>query len=691
MKISQIKFENWRCFKGEQSIVFSTDRLKPISTVYGTNGSGKTTILNSVLWSLWGILTDDFLLPEKLVSEFALDSVGPGKNASCSVEVKFEHAGCKYTVLRTYTETNLGEGRSMPAGSQMKVEEIDSHGESRSWINNDGFDRINEMFPHRLAKYFFFNGESFVSDVTNQTGQKEFGNAVRHVLGLTIYERALQHSNRAIAELDKSIAELDNDEELKALVLKKDVIGQVIETIQLDIERDSLNIEETELDVEKIDEELKKYENINASIEKRISLENGLIEIDKKIKSVRDNLTALIAAENACLFLHKHDQEVIRIGDSHRRQKHIPANFQESFIRDLLESGSCICGEPLNPGDRHHDKVSSRLLEGALTDTEEEWTILVNRLKTVKNVLKKFNTNFRQLVANLEALKFDRNKIETDVSNLNLLIGNFGDDIHNVKELERKRTDKREILRNLYVKKGVDSNELERNKKNFRDIEAGINRIAPKNIQAQMEQKRRQLLLSAALKIEKDLVVRKSELRKRIETSITNIFKQLSATNFFAKLNEDFVLTMYRLSELGEPIEAAMGKGDKQLSYYSFIAALSEFNFSGSETGSLVYESFPIMIDAPFSQLDEDQQKRVIRLLPKLTHQLVVMMLEVQSKAMNGVDTLMMNPKVIVSVLHSINDLIPEKSISLSQIPDPIPYVVRTEGKSHYSKLAQIK
>ena len=199
------------------------------------------------------------------------------------------------------------------------------------------------------------------------------------------------------------------------------------------------------------------------------------------------------------------------------------------------------------------------------------------------------------------------------------------------------------------------------------------------------------MLLSAALKIEKDLVVRKSELRKRIETSITNIFKQLSATNFFAKLNEDFVLTMYRLSELGEPIEAAMGKGDKQLSYYSFIAALSEFNFSGSETGSLVYESFPIMIDAPFSQLDEDQQKRVISLLPKLTHQLVVMMLEVQSKAMNGVDTLMMNPKVIVSVLHSINDLIPEKSIFLSQIPDPIPYVVRIEGKNHYSKLAQIK
>ena len=63
MKIEHIKFQDWRCFRGEQKIVFSTDSSKPVSTVFGTNGSGKTTILNADLWSLWDTLTEDFLLP----------------------------------------------------------------------------------------------------------------------------------------------------------------------------------------------------------------------------------------------------------------------------------------------------------------------------------------------------------------------------------------------------------------------------------------------------------------------------------------------------------------------------------------------------------------------------------------------------------------------------------------------------
>lgn len=691
MKITQLKFNNWRCFNGEEIISFSTDRFKPISTVYGTNGSGKTTILNSVLWSLWNILTDDFEQETRLVSDSHLASVGLGKNATGSVEIKFEHAGSKYEVVRTYTEKNLGNGNRSPVESRMMVLEIDENGEQHPWLDEDGFDRIDKMFPRRLAKYFFFNGESFVSDVTNQSGQKDFGRAVRHVLGLTIYERALQHSKTAKEDLEKSIAVLDNDKELEKEIVEQGKLEGNIEILKKAVEEVEENIEKTESEIVRIDEELKNYEMIKEWIAKRIDLENEIGEINNKIKIEGDILMDLIAKDNACMFLQRHAQEVIDIGDSHRVQKHIPASFKESFIHDLLKSGFCICGEPLVSGEPRYDKVSLRLSEGALTDTEEEWTNLVNSLKGYRIRRNEFEIQFRQINARRNELRSKKDKKENDASYFSGQIEKSGKNIEEIGELEGKRTSKKQLLNNLFIKKGEDSNQLKLLEANLKKCQAKIDKIEPKNKQSQLERKRQQLLLVARNKIENELASRKDALRIKIEQSITNIFMQLSATNFFARLSEEFVLTMHRRTELGEPIEAALGKGDKQLSYYSFVAALSEFNFSTSESKSSTYESFPIMIDAPFSQLDGDQQKRVISLIPKLTHQLILMMLETSNVVMKTPDILNLTPKVCVSVLYTANAAIPEKSIFLPGSSDPIPYVVRTQEKAHFSKLVQVK
>jgi len=691
MKISQIKFNNWRCFNGEETISFSTDRFKPISTVYGTNGSGKTTILNSVLWSLWDILTDDFEQPTRLVSNSHLASVGLGKSAMGSVEIKFEHAGCKYEVVRTYIEKNLGGENRSAVDSRMMVKEIDERGEGHDWFNEDGFDRIDKMFPRRLAKYFFFNGESFVSDVTNQSGQKDFGRAVRHVLGLTIYERALQHSKTAKDDLEKSIAVLDNDKELEEEIVKQGKLEGNIEILKKAVEEVEENIEKAELEIEKIDEELKNFILINEWIAKRIDLENEIDKIDNEIKMESNNLMNLIARNNACMFLQRHAQEVISIGDSHRVQKHIPASFKESFIHDLLKSGLCICGEPLVSGEPRYDKVSLRLSEGALTDTEEEWTNLVNSLKKYGDLRNDFEIEFRRISARRNELRSKKDEKEYDASYFSGKIEKSGKNIEEIRELEDKRTSKKQLCKNLLVKKGEDSNQLKLLEADLKKSQAKIDKIEPKNKQSQLERKRHKLLLAARTEIEKELALRKDALRKKIEQSITNIFMQLSATNFFARLSEEFVLTMYRRTELGEPIEAALGKGDKQLSYYSFVAALSEFNFSASESKSSAYESFPIMIDAPFTQLDGDQQKRVISLVPKLTHQLILMMLESANEVMKTPDVLDLTPKVSVSVLYTANSAIPAKSIFLPGSSDPISYVVRTQEREHFSKLVQVR
>ena len=268
MKISQILFKDWRCFKGEEKISFSTDRLKPISVVYGTNGSGKTTILNAVLWALWDVFTPDFLLPDELVNTSVFDSTSAGKKVTGLVEIKFEHAGSKFTVERAVTESSQGTSRVQE--TQMRVLRINELGEALpNLINKEAFELIDQLFPKRLAKYFFFNGEKFIADAISPSGQKEFGQAVRHVLGLTVYDRALQHVKRAIEELDKSIAQLDNDDDLKKLTVKKTSINAQISELESKVVDNKQKIDSLQTQSEGIDNELKAFDQLKESIEQR--------------------------------------------------------------------------------------------------------------------------------------------------------------------------------------------------------------------------------------------------------------------------------------------------------------------------------------------------------------------------------------------------------------------------------------
>ena len=54
MKLSRIKMKNFRQFYGHQEITFSDDDEQNVTVVHAENGVGKTTLLNAVLWAMYG-------------------------------------------------------------------------------------------------------------------------------------------------------------------------------------------------------------------------------------------------------------------------------------------------------------------------------------------------------------------------------------------------------------------------------------------------------------------------------------------------------------------------------------------------------------------------------------------------------------------------------------------------------------
>ena len=56
MKIEKIEIENFRGWNGPHEIKFSVKKDKPVTLIIAENGTGKSNILEAIMWCLHGKL-----------------------------------------------------------------------------------------------------------------------------------------------------------------------------------------------------------------------------------------------------------------------------------------------------------------------------------------------------------------------------------------------------------------------------------------------------------------------------------------------------------------------------------------------------------------------------------------------------------------------------------------------------------
>ena len=91
MQLTRLYLRNYRVYEDELDLP-----LPPgLVGIYGDNGTGKSYLIESVLWTLFGRSRTD-----------KRDVRTSGVNAECVTEVEFEHEGHLYLVRRTITGVN---------------------------------------------------------------------------------------------------------------------------------------------------------------------------------------------------------------------------------------------------------------------------------------------------------------------------------------------------------------------------------------------------------------------------------------------------------------------------------------------------------------------------------------------------------------------------------------------------------
>lgn len=193
MLLKSIKVRDFRQFKGEQYVSFSSDQERNVTIIQGDNGSGKTSFAQAFRWCLYGEtdFTDKILL-SKAVS----DQMLPGDERDVQVEICLYHNDTEYTVTRRQRYKKDSSGKISNSGRNKFViayKKTDGNIEYVPELETEL--KMKEILPSDLSRYFFFDGERIdhmAKEIRNGRSS-DFADAVRSLLGLNAFIATLNH------------------------------------------------------------------------------------------------------------------------------------------------------------------------------------------------------------------------------------------------------------------------------------------------------------------------------------------------------------------------------------------------------------------------------------------------------------------------------------------------------------------
>ena len=211
MLLKKLTLTNFRPFKGEHVIEFSTDKEKNITLAMAENGAGKTTLAQAFQWALYS-KTDGFKNKSVLNSIVEKEMMG-GTESTVSVKLELEHNSIDYTIIRKQVYRKDINGYMKPEASTVEIYQKKDDGQTVIVNPIKNLSTISNILPESLSKYFFFDGERIekMAGEVNSGKSDEFKTAVQNILGLTALTKAIEHLNPNVKNsvIGKFNAQLD--------------------------------------------------------------------------------------------------------------------------------------------------------------------------------------------------------------------------------------------------------------------------------------------------------------------------------------------------------------------------------------------------------------------------------------------------------------------------------------------------
>ena len=625
--IEKIDFRNYRQY-GTGTIRFTETNESKLSVIVAKNGTGKTTLLNSITWCLYE--KEQQLVDKKtalsVVSTAELEDAAEGEVLPVYVAVTIHDGDQTIEFKRSQSfKKNFdknGNSLGVPSASTFTVTTT-INGEFGNTLVEDGADaeiKVKKYFDPAIYDFYFFDGEQ-LREFFSAEKTAHIKGSIYNIAQVTLLQTAYDHIDkmrndkmRAMGKNSPDLADLVDSQ--AAIIGQKDLALKTIET--------SKGIKDkAEAKLDQIDELLRGYAPIKKLQEERISLEGELRKFDLEKKQIRNDRTDFIRKYLVLLKLYPRIKKTLQIIQVKEAAGDLPPMMDRNQIKLVLENLDQPCPLCDNP---HIGETGRQHLENLLTQISVS-SKTSNYLKEIKSSLEFYIEEVQKYQAKKNALlereldleeRIDEAEERLKVINSSLANFSTADGGVNVSEAEKTRSQLRDQISS--ADKAIGTSEA--------NIKTFDNQI--ENLQKQIDDAQKKLGIKSSLKQQISVLVKiednfraikdhiTTSMRKEIQTTTWNIFDSMIwKRNTFGKIviGENYDISVYNRE--GAIMTGSLSATEQMALAYAFTLAIHQA--SG--------KNCPLVIDSPLGRVSDENRENMARALLNISKDKQIIML----------------------------------------------------------------
>ncbi len=627
MILHKMTLKDFRQFRGSHTIEFSNpnDPVKNIAVVYGENGRGKTGLFRAVIFCLYGErrLSQDGNVPDKeiqLVNTSALEA-SDGQPVSTSVDMTFSHRGKTYNLQRTITGMRHA-GDVIEETTDVKLSVTDTNGNTKIIDRHSIDNEIADVLDPRVKEYFLFDGEK-IEQLTRAVREQRraISPGMRNLLRVDALETAIKASKKAAKSFQ-------NDLEKETGTSKVELVRLLKRLRDNDAERERIRSRLEELaderdlanqELEQIDARLMEFKDIEHLLDRRRRAEDELKALEQRADQMMGQMQTCVY-RTAALIVADAVETAFSNLDGQRKKGEIPSEIRRDLIERIMSEHRCICGNEVHEGTAEYENINRWLVKTGDPAREDAALDLWRFLAETRSHFEDDADTAKQRIIEHGNVVHEMSRLRADIDALNTQVGAY-------EREDARKLD--EIRRNCRAR--VTSIEAQIHNLQTRAQELGS---IGNRLKHELEAEKRRAHRGDALE-------RRSMLARQVQDALTEVHAAYtgevraivgeSATRVFSRLldeegkaslkrivvNEDYTLEV--LDQYGQSFLANVSAGQRQIMSISFITALAMAASSGDRI------EMPLFMDSPFGRLSTQHRKNVIREVPLLTSQWIIL------------------------------------------------------------------
>lgn len=607
MRLVSMEMENFGLYRGVQRFEFSKN--PGVEIIWGKNGQGKTTFLNAIRWALFGVVLDRGSRRE--LSEIGNHDDDQSAARPFKVILSFTHEGHQYKLTRAYDKLpgSRETGELQPTCLLIK--------DGNVLGPDDREHELSTLLPQQIARFFLFDAELLqeyeqLLILGTEAGEK-LKEAIERILGLPVLTQARDDIATHLAVARKAQAKAaQQDKATRQLGLDLQLASEEADQARNNLQELNAEADEQQNAVNELEKQMENSSRFRTLMATRDAKRKERDGLRVRAKERSDDLLAARGDVWRAVLAPAVSRELSAIEDRlDNLGKRLESAVNSGLSIAALTSGTCpTCHQEVSGSAaemlRHLDPGED--IEAVQTE--------MAALRGRRNVLRGLRVDTDRIIR----LENEAAQASVDLSDaesqLRELEEQFGQAPEGTEEavtnLLGKLSQTTIALNNTRNRVKTCREDLSGKEKAVANLSEKLRRQGARG--SGEEARKVQVLDNLHHLLTEAVNEFRDRLRDRVESQATEVFRVLSAEKEFTglRINDNYGLTILRQD--GSKV-IGRSSGYEHIVALSLIAALQRCSpMSG-----------PIITDSPFGRLDKTHKEHVLRTLPQITDQVLLL------------------------------------------------------------------